>query len=121
MWDGFNQRKFPRINLQCEIDILSETQSSPVKAATENIGVGGVCVILDKSLERFSQCRLRLDLDGKNDFYCDGKIVWIVPTRDSRSSKKRYDTGIEFQNIDENQIEKIRQFIEKSLKKAPAK
>src|SRR5262245_42535232 len=120
MWDGFNQRKFPRLNLRCEIDIVSDAQS-PFHVTTENIGVGGVCVILDKALERFSKCHLRLDVNAKHDLECEGKIVWIVPTRDSKSSKKRYDTGIEFTGLEPDQLEKLRKYIENNHKKAAAK
>ena len=121
MWDGFDQRKFPRLNLRCEIDILSDPQSSPIHTTTENIGIGGVCVILDKSLDRFSKCRIRLDLNKKNELDCDGKVVWIVPTRDSKSSKRRYDTGIEFAGLEPEQMNKLRQYIEKTLPKTAAK
>lgn len=115
MWDGFNKRKFPRLNLHCEIDILSEDQKGPIRTNTENIGVGGVCVILDKALERFSKCRVKLDLSEKQAMDCEAKVVWIVPTREVKSTKKRFDTGLEFVGLEPEQLSALRSFIQKSV------
>ena len=116
MWDGFNKRKFPRLNIHCEIDILSEIQKGPIRTNTENIGIGGVCVILDKPLERFSKCRLKLDLTDQ-EVRCDAKVVWIVPTREGNRSKKKFDTGLEFEGIESGQLSALRSFIIKSVQK----
>lgn len=115
MWDGFNKRKFPRLSLHCEIAIQSEEQKTPLRATTENLGVGGVCVILDKSLERFSTCRIKIDAKNGDALQLDGKVVWIVPTRDSKNTKKRFDTGIEFQNVEPGQTAQLRSYIEKEV------
>lgn len=115
MWDGFNKRKFPRLNLHCEIDILSEDPKESLRVTTENLGIGGVCVILEKSLERFSICRVRIDVKNGKTIACDGKVVWIVPTRDSKNSKKRFDTGIEFQGLEPEQAAELKAFIEKEV------
>jgi hypothetical protein len=115
MWDGFNKRKFPRLNIHCEIDILSDDQKSPIHANTENIGVGGVCVILDKALERFSKCRVKLDFSEKHEMDCEAKVVWIVPTREAKSTKKRFDTGLEFVGLEADQLAILRSFIQKSV------
>lgn len=113
MWDGFNQRKFPRVNLQCEILIRAEDLAAPLSTVTENVGAGGVCVILDKALERFSKCRIRLYLDEKKpSIDCNGKVVWAVPTQALKSAKKRFDTGIEFLDLDAPSAQRIRDFIE---------
>ena len=113
MWDGFNQRKFPRVNLQCEILIQALELAEPIPAVTENVGAGGVCVILDKSLERFSKCRIRLHLNPTEPVIdCEGKVVWAVPTREIKSTRKRFDTGIEFVELESAGGQKIREFIE---------
>ena len=118
MWDGFNQRKFPRVNLQCEILIRAEELAAPISTVTENVGAGGVCVILDKPLERFSKCRIRLHLDEKAPVIdCGGKIVWVVSTQAIKSSKRRFDTGIEFVELEPANAGRIREFIEAHAKK----
>ncbi len=113
MWDGFNQRKFPRVSLQCEILIQSADSGAPIPAVTENVGAGGVCVILDKSLERFSKCRVKLHLDEKDPAIdCEGKVVWAVPTQELKSSQTRFDTGIQFVELESSGSQRIREFIE---------
>ncbi len=113
MWDGFNQRKFPRVSLQCEISIESPDLAKPISAFTENVGAGGVCVILDKALERFSKCRIRFHLDDKNPMIdCEGKVVWAVPTQEIKSSKTRFDTGIQFVELEASGSQRIREFLE---------
>ncbi len=116
MWDGFNKRKFPRLNIHCEIKLLSESQKTPIRADTENMGVGGVCVILERCLERFSKCRITLDLKEK-EISCDAKVVWIVPTREAKTSKKRFDTGIEFVDLSPAETAVIRSYVEKEVQK----
>lgn len=117
MWDGFNKRKFPRINLQCEITIQSDGQKSPIRATTENVGIGGVCVLLDQPLERFSKCRLRLELKGKQDIDCEAKVVWMVPTRGAKGSKKQFDTGLEFLSLEPEEGDILKAFLQKSAPK----
>ena len=112
MWDGFNKRKFPRLSLRCEITLYPETPSGPFVTATENVGAGGVCVMLDTALERFSRCRVRLDLGQKTpDLECEGKVVWIVPTKEPKS-KTRFDVGIEFEGLEPVQAEQLKHFLQ---------
>ena len=122
MWDGFDKRKFPRLSLTCEITIHSEEEPKPISATTENLGIGGVCVFLDHALERFSTCRIKLDLGSKNPrIECAGKVVWTVPTRQVKQTKRRFDTGIEFVDLDVKEQEFIRGYIETELRKSPEK
>ena len=118
MWDGFNQRKFPRLKLNCQIRIQPESQKAPIKTVTENVGEGGVCVIQSESLERFSLCRIILELNKDlPTIECNGKIVWIIPRREPLSPKKQFDTGIEFVDIRPGDRKKIRDFIQDLLPK----
>ncbi len=119
MWDGFNKRKFPRLALNCEITIQSEDSSKALLATTENLGVGGVCVILNKAFERFTKCNLRLELGGKQ-LDCAGRVVWAVPTREL-GKRTHFDTGIEFLGLEAEAMQNIREFIEDEIKKNPAK
>jgi Tfp pilus assembly protein PilZ len=119
MWDGFDKRRFPRINLQCEITIESHHAGRPVSAITENIGCGGVCVLLEQPLERFERCSLKLELsENMPRIETAGKVVWIVPTRDLKSKKVLYDTGIEFDDVNPDFQRSIRDFLEKNASAA---
>lgn len=123
MWDGFDKRKFPRMSLTCEIAILSAEKSEPIKAVTENVGIGGVCVLLNKSLERFSQCGLLLtfgDGESKEEIRCNGRVVWIVKTGNARGRNPHYDIGIEFQDMAEESKVLLKRQIEEFSKKQAA-
>ena len=101
-WTGLDQRNFPRIEVACDISIR-EHKNGGIKATTENLGAGGVCVILAKELEKLSEVRLRLTLDqNRSAVECDGRIVWTVRSKDPASQKVTYDTGIEFVNLKED-------------------
>ena len=122
MWDGFDKRKFPRMNLTCEIAILSTEKAEPIKAVTENVGIGGVCVLLNKSLERFSQCGLLLTFgEGcKEEIRCNGRVMWIVKTGNARGRSHHYDIGIEFQDLPEESKLLLKRKIDDFSKKQTA-
>ncbi len=115
VWQGMNQRTFPRVNVACDltIDIPS---ASVMKTKTENLGAGGVCVILDKGLDKLSTVHLQIMLtDDANPVKCDGRIVWLVCTKQPglNATRVEYDTGIEFTNLEESDRERISRFIQK--------
>lgn len=113
MWDGFDKRKFPRVNLHCEISILPPSEKEPLVTKTENLGTGGVCVILNESLDRFTPCQIRLELQkGISMIECAGKVMWIVPTQEFKQKDKRFDIGIEFVNISSADRDRIRAFLQ---------
>ena len=64
-WAGLDKRQFPRVNAKCDISIQGRF-NNPLHAHTENLGIGGVCVILKEELERFSDVSLRLALKEEN-------------------------------------------------------
>lgn len=112
MWDGFNQRKFPRIHLNCNIGIVPADGARTITAKTENVGIGGVCVVLDEALERFQSCKLKLNLDGKQKkIECAAQVAWVVPTKKAKARKTHYDTGLEFVDIDDNTKKMIETFL----------
>ncbi|MBU1006853.1 MAG: PilZ domain-containing protein [Candidatus Omnitrophica bacterium] len=116
MWKGISKRKFPRANYPCKITIKRKDQAESISTHTENIGVGGICVILSNDLGIFAPVEINLDLlDGQPAINCDGAIVWIVK-RKQDSSSSAYDTGIEFTTIARDDADRINDVVEKTLK-----
>ena len=113
MWQGINRRKFPRVNYPCKIVVINSKHREKFSTQTENIGVGGVCVVIDKPLNRFDDAGVILYLDDNHEpVHCDGKIVWVV-----RKSSSEYDTGIEFTALkdgDRLRIERVIQLCQSS-------
>jgi len=115
MWDGFDKRKFPRLNFNCEIQIQTLDKKESINAVTENLGAGGLCVMADKAIDRFSKCGVRIDFgEGSDAVEYMGKVVWIIPTKDAKGRKNRYDIGIEFIDMSETSLQALRTRIEQA-------
>lgn len=123
-WTGMNRRKFPRANYPCLLIVRKNHSSSPeaMLTHTENIGIGGVCVILKKDLRMFTPVELELDLlDTQRHIKCEGKIVWVVKRREDASTKPAYyDTGIEFTNLSKDDEKRIDAIIQRLIKLDPS-
>ena len=99
MWQGINQRRFPRAKCQCMVKIRQQGTTQTIAASTENVGLGGVCVLLEKGLDIFSPVELELVLeDGKAPLKIHGTIVWVVRRRELKKGPV-FDTGIEFAEL----------------------
>lgn len=113
-WGGLNQRQFPRLNAECGIAINDQVRGA-IKARTENIGKGGVCVILNQELVKLSRVRFHLVLDEKESpLECEGRVVWAVRSKNPASGKVTFDTGIEFIDLNTEQQSALERFLERS-------
>jgi len=101
-WEGLNRRKFPRVFYPCLITIRQDGETKSVFLThTENIGIGGVCVILKKNIKLYAPVEIELDLmDMGKHIRCAGKVMWAV-RRMTEDDKKPlfYDLGVEFVDI----------------------
>jgi len=118
MWNGIDRRKFPRVHYKCVIYIKKRSSTKAISTRTENIGVGGICVILDEDLGLFGGVDLELDLENgiSSNIKCSGTIVWVVKKRGfDKKGGKLYDTGIEFVGIETAGQGRISKIVEESL------
>jgi c-di-GMP-binding flagellar brake protein YcgR len=119
-WEGLNRRKFPRAKFPCLVKILKEGRAEEsILTHTENISIGGVCVIIKRQLEIFSPLKVEIDLiDGDSVISCRGKAVWVVRRKALEDVKPLfYDTGIEFVDLsdaDRVRIQKTVDFLVKN-------
>ena len=94
-----NQRRFPRAKYKCTVILQPSGEASSISTATENIGLGGVCVLLQQEVDIFSLVDLEISLDdGKPSLRISGTIVWVVKRGDLRR-RGSFDTGIEFSEL----------------------
>ena len=111
MWQGVDNRQFPRADYPCKVVVIKGPSSEQFSTHTENIGKGGVCVALEKGLEKFCPAALTIYLkDGHPPLECDGRVVWVV------KRKEVFDTGIEILNIQGRDLERIERIVRECLR-----
>ena len=113
MWESLDVRKFPRLNIECDIEVHEAKTSLHFSTVTQNIGAGGVCVILNRELPRLTPVFLRLRLpDGLPPVECSGKGCWAIRSRFLFKNENQFDTGIEFLDIKPEDGRRIKLLIE---------
>ncbi len=87
---------------------------SPVSTNTENIGLGGICVLLNRGLDIFSTVELDLTLDdGKGPLHVKGTVVWVVQRKEFRKTP-HFDPGVEFADLSAEDTARIEAVIDKA-------
>ncbi len=110
-WDGIEKRRFVRANFPCKI-IIYLPQEHSLMSHTEDIGAGGLRVIIKEELELSLIVGLEIFLNGE-PIICKGRVVWnIEREKESSKDKNRYDTGIEFYEIKEEDRRVIDNLVE---------
>ncbi len=113
MWESLDLRKFPRLNVQCDIEIHEAKSSFNLSTVTQNIGAGGVCVILTRQLPRSTNVFVRLHLkDSLPTLECSAKVCWVIQSRILFQNQSQFDTGIEFLDIKPEDRQRIRQIVD---------
>ncbi len=118
MWEGIDRRRFPRANYKCIIRVKTGVESTQtIETHTENIGIGGICVVLKEDITLFKNVALEIVLqNGDSPAVCNGAVVWVVKKTDPKDKNAvTYDTGIEFVNIKEADKKRIASIVEKIL------
>lgn len=113
VWNGIDRRRFPRANYKCLVTVRKKGGVQTFTTQTENIAVGGICVILPEKLDIFSHVDLVITLlNGMPPLKCGGSIVWTVKSQDPKRVKANcYDTGIEFSDITDEQNQRINKIV----------
>lgn len=122
MWDGIDRRKFPRIHYKCLISIRKPDSTKTISTYTENIGVGGICVVLNEDLGLFQGVNLEIELKNGADarIKCSGTVIWVVKKcLVKEKGALQYDTGIEFVAIGAEGQNRILNIVKKELEKLP--
>ena len=120
-WEGLNRRRFPRVKYPClvtawyEDDEREAGEKEVFLTHTENLGIGGACIICHKRFKMFSSVELEIDLmDMENHVRCKGKIVWLVQRKDPDQRKPAsYDLGVEFEEMQENDRKRISKIVQR--------
>lgn len=118
-WNGLNRRRFPRVIYPCLIKISSKGASTETLLThTENIGTGGVCIIVKKEVKLFTDVEIEIDLlDTDDHIKTIGKVVWVVRRKSIEPVKPMfYDVGVEFSNMTAKHKEHLKETIDRIIK-----
>lgn len=114
------KRKFIRLNKKFKIEYhLHKKKTSSLISVSENIGQGGICLILNEQIEKNTEIELRFYLpEFKELIACEGRVVWQNEV--AKDDKKYYYTGVEFIDIEEQDKLKISRYIYVLLSARPS-
>lgn len=120
VWEREDRRKFPRVMYPCMVKIKSPGHPpKDLLAHTENIGQGGLCVLLRQDLKLFTTVDTEIDLlDMEEHVRPQGKIVWVVRRKPDETLKPLfYSIGIEFTKVSKEDQDHLWRNLQQLIKK----
>ena len=118
-WNGLNRRRFPRVIYPCMIKLSSKGhEAENILTHTENVGTGGVCLIVKKEVKLFTDVEVEIDLlDTDDHIKTLGKVVWVVRRKAIEEVKPMfYDIGVEFSKMSNKDKEHLQKTIDLLIK-----
>lgn len=116
-WAGIDTRKAVRVSFECTIIVKKAHSNLVFRSSTENISMGGMCVILEKELLKNTPVEVELLLpDDLPPAKCAGKVMWSAK-RNKYTKKKasQFDTGIEIIEVSDQDKSRIKRIIDELL------
>ena len=109
------RRKFPRLSLGANVKYsVVKINSSQDDVSMKNISAAGICIVADEDLEIGAILSLRVYLpDNDAPIYTKGRVIWKSEFKIGYGSKPSYDIGVEFLEIDDEDKDKIFQYVSK--------
>ena len=116
MWDGRNRRRFPRVVFPCLLKVKKD--GNPILTHTENISLGGLCILLKEALAISVLVDVEIDLmDAGDSVQCQGKISWSQQRKSTEAVKPLfYETGVEFINLKDGDFKRLQAIVGHQIK-----
>jgi len=108
------RRQFVRLNFS--VDVIYH-KVPPVEkeklSLAKNISTGGICLIVYEELREQDALDLEIYLpEDKTAIQAKGRVIWVKEFIIGDISKgKRYDVGIDFLEINKNDLERINKYV----------
>ena len=100
---GIERRQFPRITVLCKVTVFYGERLLMFDAHTENLGVGGMRLILKDGLIVNAEMDVELFLpDREKILKCKGRVAWSKEMAPRGINPRFFDTGIEFTKMEES-------------------
>ena len=113
------RRQFVRLDINVVIN-WNKGDAIPDQTAsvdlTKNISVGGICLIAYEKVAVGDVLDLTIDLPTRNTVSAKGKVMWVNEFELVGSeSTQRYDVGVQFIQVREQDMQEISKFIFKFI------
>jgi len=107
------RRRFVRLDINVKVRWKRiEQVNEEEKEVTKNISGGGICLIAEEKLNKGDTLYLEIELPSGELIYARGRVVWVNEYEIiGVEVKKKYDVGIEFIEIKEEDREEIGRYI----------
>ncbi len=103
------KRQFARIKLPCQITITAS--KTLIYGYTEDIGAGGVRVVIHKKLTNHSLVNLEIYAVKNHPIICKGKVVWVEQKELLYKNNSLFEVGIKFWQIKKEDKKAIQSLI----------
>lgn len=107
------RRKFIRLNINVEIKYAVVSDKSAERTAqTRDIGAGGICILADEPLKKGDVLDINFLLpEVPPNVHAKGRVAWIKPFSIASEQNIRYDTGIEFIDITDEDRKRVNKYV----------
>ena len=107
------RRKFRRLNFICKVTAVFGERVLVFNSHTEDVGEGGVRVVLEDKLHISTQVEVSLFLAGKEDsINCKGEVIWVREILPVDVGPRFFHTGIKFLDITAADREILKRLLE---------
>ena len=107
--DDIERRRFPRRTLVCKITAIFGERLLMLSSHTENVGIGGIRVILQEKLHISTEVEIELFLeDREKPLKSKGQIIWVRELNPEKIQPRFFDTGIKFIGMNSSDQELLR-------------
>ena len=112
------RRRFVRLNVLTDVGYAKRSNGKEERLSlAKNISAGGICLVVYDELRASDTLDLKIWLpDDKEIITAVGRVVWVKEiSLESLGSAKRFEAGIEFIEIKDEDMKKINTYVFKHL------
>ena len=116
IWDGIERRRFVRVKVSFRTDIYDDKEAT-ISTSAEDISEVGIRVAIKEGLKVSSLVDLEIYLT-EAPLICKGKVIWTKKVEaEYLKDKVIFDTGIEFQDLKEEDRLTIKHLVDSQKQK----
>ncbi|MDD5730375.1 MAG: PilZ domain-containing protein [Candidatus Omnitrophica bacterium] len=108
-----DRRKFARLNILVDVTYQKrDSAKQEMLTVTRNISKGGICFVGYEQLKENDIIDLNIYLPGKKEaIKAAGRVTWVKEFTIGDASKKRYDAGVEFTEINDKSLSELDKYM----------